>query len=565
MAHKVIMPKAGMAMETGKIVKWLKEEGDMVETGEPLLEIETDKVNMEVEAMNTGVLLKKLYEEGTEIPVVRTIGYIGEQGESIPDEPKKAVQNKEESAEVQSKPQSKEEAYDIVVVGGGPAGYIAAIKAARLGAKTALVEKSVVGGTCLNRGCIPTKTYLKTAEVIESIGHAEARGVLIADASVRVDIHKAVAEKNKVVKKLTDGVAALLKSNGVKVFNGQAKINADKTIIVDSNTRISANKVIFAGGSKVARLNLPGMDSKYVLTSDEILDIDVIPRKLAIIGGGVIGVEMATIFRSFGSDVTIIELMDNVVPMMDKDVSATLRQSLEAKGIAIHTTTKLEKLEEKNGKILVYTDKQKPIEADNALLSIGRVPDISAIEELDIELERGRVKVDDTMKSSIDWIYAPGDINGKLMLAHAAYKMGEIAAENAMGAGKKANLSYVPSCVYTMPEIGSVGMTEQQAKKTHNVSIGLFPFGANGRALASGETQGFVKVITDKQYGEVLGVHIIGPAAAELINEAASLMAMEVTAYEISDIIHGHPTFSECFMEAAADSLGECLHLPRKN
>ena len=558
MAYRVIMPKAGMAMETGKIVRWLKAEGEKVETGEPLLEIETDKVNMEVEAMNSGTLLKILAQEGETFPVITTIGYIGEPGESI-------EEDKPASEAVQPVAGTDEsiKKYDVVVVGGGPAGYVAAIKAARLGAKTALVEKSVVGGTCLNRGCIPTKTYLKTAEMIEHLRHAAQRGVMIADDKIKIDMPKAVAEKNKVVKQLTGGVAALLKSNGVDVYNGEAQIHPDKTVSA-GDVKISADKLIFAGGSKAAKLKLPGMESPHVLTSDEILDMDHVPDSLVIIGGGVIGVEMASVFAAFGSKVTVIELMDNVLPMMDNDVSDVIRKALTKKGITIYTGTKLERIEETGSGVAVYTDKQKPVKAEYALLSIGRVPDVSAVAGLDIELDRGRVKVDDMMRSSIDWIYAPGDINGRCMLAHAAFKMGETAAENTMGHSKKADLKYVPSCVYTMPEIGSVGLTEQKASEKYDISVGRFPFSANGRALASGETEGFIKVITDKRHGEVLGVHIVGPAAAELINEAASLMASEVTANEIAGIIHGHPTFAEAFMEAAADSLGECLHLPPK-
>ena len=563
MAYKVIMPKAGMAMETGKIVKWFKEEGEVVETGEPLLEIETDKVNMEVEAMNSGVLLKIVAQAGETIPVVQTIGYIGEPGETAAED-----KFENDASNVQTKgTQEKQESiktdmvrYDIVVVGGGPAGYIAAIKAARLGAKTALVEKSAVGGTCLNRGCIPTKTYLKTAEMIEHIRHAAQRGIMIADAQLSIDMPKAVKEKNSVVKQLMGGVAMLLKSNSVEVYNGKAKIYLDKTVLV-GDTRIFADKVIFAGGSKAAKLNLPGMDSHRVLTSDEILDLDHVPQSLVIIGGGVIGVEMASVFAAFGSKVTVIELMDNVLPMMDSDVSDVIRKTLEKKGIIVYTGTELEKIEDTEGGVVVYTDNQQPIKADYALLSIGRVPDLSAAEGLELELERGKVKVNDMMQSSIDWIYAPGDINGRSMLAHAAFKMGETAAENAMGHSKKADFSYVPSCVYTSPEVGSVGMTEQQAKAKHDVNIGKFPFRANGRAIASGEIEGFVKVITDKKYGQLLGVHIVGPCAAELINGSASLMAMEVTANEIADIIYGHPTYAEAFMEAAADAVDQSLHL----
>ena len=452
--------------------------------------------------------------------------------------------------------------YDIAVVGGGPAGYMAAIKAARLGAKTVLFEKSVVGGTCLNRGCIPTKTYLKTAEIIAHIHSAKQRGIMLAASDITMNMSVAVNEKNKVVKQLTSGIAALLKNNGVDVYHGEAKINADKTVSVGSDV-FAVEKVILAGGSRAAKLNLPGMDSKRVLTSDEILDIDHVPGDLVIVGGGVIGVEMACVFAAFGSRVTILELADRLLPMLDSDVSLTIRKSLEKKDIIIHAGVKLEKVEELKNKITVFTDKQH-LMADYVLLSVGREPDLSAVSGIEIETERGRIKTDDAMRTSVDWIYAPGDINGRSMLAHAAFAMGDVAAENAMGNYKTADLKYVPSCVYTTPEVGCVGLGEQQAKETHDISIGLYPFRSNGRALASGEAEGFVKVITDKRFGEVLGVHIVGPGAAEMINEAASLMNAEVTANEIAGYIHAHPTYSEAFMEAAADSIHQCLHLPVK-
>lgn len=564
MAVEIIMPKAGMAMEEGTILKWLKKEGEKVEAGEPLMEIETDKVSMEIEAPVSGVLLKILNYEGAVVPVTQTIAYIGEAGEQVD---KSIVPG---SGDVQ--PQKTEKAensensksmYDVIVIGGGPSGYVAAIKAAQLGGKVAVVEKDVVGGTCLNRGCIPTKTYLKNAEIIQSIKHARKRGIVVDETSLKVNMDETVKLKDDVVKTLTSGVTGLLKSNGIKIYKGIGKILKDKSVQV-GDERLITRKIILAGGSKVARIKIPGIESTLVLTSDEILNLKEVPNNLAIIGGGVIGVEMAMVFNSFGSQVTILEVMDRIVPAMDGEVSQELMKSMTKMGIKILTSKKLEKIDERNYKLYLSLDDGQVIEADKALLSIGRIPDLDGTGEIEFEMERGKIKVNEKMETSVEGIYAPGDINGQFMLAHAAFKMGETAAINAMGGDARSELKNVPGCIYTMPEIGSVGLTEEEARKKYDINIGRFPFAANGRALTSGEGTGFVKVITEKRYGEVLGVHIIGPSAAEIINEAGALMEMQVTAHEIAEIIHGHPTFSEAFMEAAADSMGICIHLPKK-
>lgn len=557
MAYNIIMPKSGMTMEEGKIIKWLKAEGDRVEKGDVILEIETDKTVMEVETEHAGVLLKIVKNAGETVPVTETIGYIGAKDERIetpgakpqldtPVEPKLA------------------DGFDVVVIGGGPAGYIAAIKAAQLGGKVALVEKDKVGGTCLNRGCIPTKTYLKTAEMIDHLRALGHRGVMVQDALFTVNMATAKAEKDTVIRKLTGGVGALLKSNGVEIIEGEGVVKPDKTVVIDSKRTIVTKNVIYAGGSIAHKINIPGVESRRVVTSDEILDLTTIPDSLVIIGGGVIGIEMATIFNRFGSRVHIIELEDRIIPQMDTEISAVIRKSLEAQGILISIGTKITGFDETDNGLRVLIEGKDPVICDLALLSIGRKPDLSGLREVDVEIIKGCVKTNSRMQSSVSWIYAPGDINGQLMLAHAAFKMGEISALNAMGYESSVDLRYVPKCIYTMPEVGCVGLTEEQAKIKHDISVGKFPFGGNGRALASGEGVGFIKVVTDIKNGEVLGVHIVGPNAAEMVNEAAALMAMEITAYEIADIIHAHPTYSEAFMEAAADSLGRCLHLKPK-
>ncbi len=453
--------------------------------------------------------------------------------------------------------------YDIAIIGGGPAGYVAAIKSAQSGAKTILFEKQKLGGTCLNRGCIPTKTYLKTAEIIEEIKHVKQRGVVLNDDSFEVDMKKAVAEKNKVVKTLTSGVGSLLKSNGVTVVDAKAYINSQRKIVADEVEYESKN-IIIATGSKASVPPIKGADSDKVITSDEILDIDHVPDELVIIGGGVIGLEMAMVFSSFGSKVTIIELMDRVLPTMDSDISAEMAKHLKKAKIEVFTGIKVEQIVDGGKKAMVKASNGKEYSADYVLLSVGRAPVSDDICQIPLEKNRGFIKVNEYLETSEPGIYAVGDVNGKMMLAHAGSKMGEIAVSNALGNRTRFESNCIPASVYTMPEVGSVGMTLEQASETAQVKTGIFPFGANGRALASGMAVGFVKMVVDAKTDEILGVHIIGPNAAEMINEAAALMDQEVTAEELAEITHSHPTFGESLMEAAGAALGRCVHLPKK-
>ncbi|WP_019323028.1 dihydrolipoyl dehydrogenase [Streptococcus mutans] len=579
MAVEIIMPKLGVDMQEGEIIEWKKQEGDEVKEGDILLEIMSDKTNMEIEAEDSGVLLKIVKGNGQVVPVTEVIGYIGAAGEAIEtnaapaalaDDLKAAGLEVpdtlgESAAPAAQKTPLADDEYDMIVVGGGPAGYYAAIRGAQLGGKVAIVEKSEFGGTCLNKGCIPTKTYLKNAEILDGIKIAAGRGINFASTNYTIDMDKTVAFKDTVVKTLTSGVQGLLKANKVTIFNGLGQVNPDKTVTVGSET-IKGHNIILATGSKVSRINIPGIDSPLVLTSDDILDLREIPKSLAVMGGGVVGIELGLVYASYGTEVTVIEMADRIIPAMDKEVSLELQKILSKKGMNIKTSVGVAEIVEANNQLTLKLNDGSEVVAEKALLSIGRVPQLSGLENLNLELERGRIKVDDYQETSISGIYAPGDVNGRKMLAHAAYRMGEVAAENAIwGNVRKANLKYTPAAVYTHPEVAMCGITEEQARQEYgNVLVGKSSFSGNGRAIASNEAQGFVKVVADAKYHEILGVHIIGPAAAEMINEASTIMENELTVDELLRSIHGHPTFSEVMYEAFADVLGEAIHNPPK-
>lgn len=568
MAHEIIMPKAGIDMTEGEIVKWLKKEGDPVTEGEIILEIMTDKTSMELEAEASGILLKIIGQEGETVPVTTVIGYIGEEGEEVVAEKDKYTAPKEEEVEEEESHKTLtrlEDSYNVIVIGGGPAGYVAAIRASQHGAKVAIVEKGEFGGTCLNVGCIPTKAYLSTGEIIEGVENAASRGISFESTNYKVDMPKVVQYKNSVVRKLTSGVEALLRSNQVDIFKGVGKINKNKDVVVDGTTVVKGDKIIIAGGSKVSSINMPGIDNPNVLSSDDLLALEELPETLAVIGGGVIGIEMAQAFESLGSKVTVIEMMDRIIPSIDHEASDLITKLLKKKGVQIMTSTKIIELADKGGKVEVRLEGGKSVVADKVLVSIGRRPDIEALGDLDFEMEGGKLKVDRYMETSVKGIYAPGDVNAIKMLAHVAFRMGEVAADNAVkGNHRELKLHSSPSVVYTHPEVAMVGLTEEEARAKYDIRVGRFDFAANGRAMASGDNVGFVKVIADNTYGEILGVHIVGPAAAEIINQASLIMEMEITVDEVVKTIYGHPTYSEALFEACADVLGEAVHIPKR-
>lgn len=456
--------------------------------------------------------------------------------------------------------------FDVAVIGGGPAGYVAAIRAAQRGGKVALFERGNVGGTCLNRGCIPTKTFVKVGCAMRSFERAPERGIVFsAPTTASVDMAKVVGYKDSVVKKLTGGVSGLLRSKHVTVINGDAGLTADCKIKCGAEL-YEAKNIILCGGSKVTMLPIPGIDSPNVLTSDELLDIDHVPKRLFIIGAGIIGCEFAAPFSHFGSKVTIVDAADRITPMLDSDLSAGLTKGLKDLGVDVITGKTVEKVCDRDGKSYVYVA-GKEYEADTVLLCVGRSPVLDCLGEMrdSVALDNGHIAVDEHCRTNIPNIYACGDITNRANLAGAAFKMGECAAECCMGADKSVNLNYIPNCIHAEPDAASLGLTEEEARAKYgeNLLVGKFPFSGNGMALAENETTGFVKVLAERQCGEIVGVHILGGSAGEMICEAADLMTTEISIYEAADIMHPHPSLAEAFSEACNDALGQCIHLKK--
>lgn len=457
--------------------------------------------------------------------------------------------------------------YDVAVIGGGPAGYVAAIRASQLGGKVVLFERDELGGTCLNRGCVPTKTIVKTGGYIRAFEQAEQRGVVFsAPVTASVDMKKVTEYKNGVVKKLTGGVSALLRSNKVDVVRGEAKLARGKKILCADKSYEAKNVILCAGG-RIRRVDIPTVGSPKVLYSDDMLNIDYVPEKLFIIGAGIIGCEFAFPFAHFGSKVTIIDTAERVTPMLDRDLSEGIAQGLKSLGVEIITGKSVDKLTERGGKSYVGVSGAE-YEADAVLICAGRDSVLDCLGELsaDIKTENGKVVTDLACRTNLPGVYACGDITTLASLANAAIKMGETAAENAMGGEKKVDLTKVPLCIHSEPEAASLGLTEEKAREVYGdkLLVGRFQFCNNGMALASGETDGFVKVLAESTYGEIVGVHVLGGYSSELISEAIDIMTAELTIYEAADIIHPHPALSEAFMEACADAIGRSVHLPRK-
>ncbi len=457
---------------------------------------------------------------------------------------------------------------DLVVIGGGPAGYAAAIRAGQKGMKTLLIESRDIGGTCLNRGCIPTKAFFRSQEVFHLSERAAEFGIQVKIEGV--DWPKVLARKNKVVKQLTGGVRFLLRKAGVEIVDGIGSFLDNRTIEFigkdEKKESIQAKHILIATGSKSAQLPVPGAGLEGVIDSDQMLDLPSIPEKLVVIGGGYIGMEMACILNKFGTQVEVVEMLPNILPIADSEVVKLFIEILEKRDMKIHTSAKVVEIS-KDKKLKVSYEQNgemKLAEGDYVLVATGRVPMTDNLypEKAGIEMDKNAVIADLQMKTSVPSIYAAGDVNGKYLLAHVAFKEAEVAINNLMGKPAAMDYRVVPNCIFCSPEISSVGLTEEEALASgFDVKIGRFPFRAVGKALIEGETEGFVKIIADQKTGEILGAHIIGPHASDLIGEMTLAMALESTPEEIAHTIHPHPTLTETVMEAADSVFGTSLHL----
>ena len=465
---------------------------------------------------------------------------------------------------------SANEAFDVVIIGSGPGGYVAAVRAGQLGLRTAIIEKDKnLGGTCLLRGCIPTKALLHTADVFDEFKHAKSVGVVASD--VTLDFDQAQKNKNKVVLKGSKGVEFLMKKNKAQVIKGTAHIDGPGRITVtaaDNSTQsIATRNIIIATGSVPRSLpNLP-IDGTHIITSDEILELAEIPKSLIVLGAGAVGVEFASMFARFGTDTTIMELLPHLLPIEDEEISVILEKSFKKQGIKVFTSTGFQSASVEDGQVKITArigEETRQFAAEKFLVAVGRraYTDGLGLENTRVELERGYIKVDDHMRTAEPNVYAIGDVIPTPWLAHVASAEGVLAVETIAGKNPHPiNYDHVPGCTYCQPEVASVGLTEAKARERgYDVQVGRFSIPVLAKAQIVGATEGLVKVVSDKRYDEVLGLHIIGPHATEMIVEGGAALQMEATVEEMIHMIHAHPTVSESIHEAFEDAHGMVSH-----
>lgn len=467
---------------------------------------------------------------------------------------------------------NQSKAYDLIIIGSGPGGYVAAIRAAQLGMSVLIVEREPrLGGVCTLWGCIPAKALLHTADLLEEARHGAEVGVTVRE--VRLDMNAAMKHKEKVVRQSTNGIAYLMKKNRVDVANGFGRLSGTGRVSVagpdGAETIYTARNVIVATGS--APRSLPGMDidDQTILSSTSIMEVAEVPKSLLVIGSGAVGVEFASMHARFGSKVTIVEILPRIVPLEDEDISRELAASFKRQGIAIYPETRVERLTKTDGGVELIArssgDKTETFRAEKVLMAVGRKPLSEGIglEALSIATEKGFIRTDGFMRTNVPGVYAIGDVVPTQALAHVASAEGVVAVEHMAGKETRPlNYDQVPGCTYCSPEVGSIGLTEARARERgYDVVVGKFPFSASGKARIINQASGFVKIVAEKKYDEVLGVHIVGPSATELIAEAGAALKLEATSEELVRTIHAHPTLSEAICEAAEAVGGHSIHI----
>lgn len=456
----------------------------------------------------------------------------------------------------------------IIIIGGGPAGYVAAITAAQHGQHVTIIDQGPLGGTCLNEGCMPTKSLLESAGVYSQLQHASEFGIRFPSEQIEIDWNTVQARKNKIVSTLVQGIQYLMRKNKIKVVKGTASFLSSGRLQVEHNGQqeeMSADKIIIASGSEPVPLPFAPFDGDWVIHSGQAMKLPQVPESLLIIGGGVIGCEFASIYSRLGTKVTILEMAYQLLPGEDQDVAQVLHKQLESEGVTIYPSTKLIDLNKDKKKAIFENENGlHEIQSDYVLVSIGRSPRVNnlGLENIGVDFSKHGIQVNEQMQTSVPNIYACGDVIGGIQLAHVAFHEGKIAALNACGVDAEADYRAVPRCIYTSPEIASVGLTEKQAREQHgDIRVGEFPFAANGKALIANERSGKVKVIIEPEFGEIVGVSIVGLHATELIGQGAVMLQAEMTTESMENFIAAHPSLSEGIHEALLSAMGHAVHV----
>ena len=574
MAVDIRVPTLGESVTSATVARWLKQPGEAVAADEPLVELETDKVTVEVNAPSAGVLGAHQAGDGAEVSIGDVLGRIEAEGTAAAapvDAPKaESAPAKTEAAPAPAASAAPvAESFDVIVIGSGPGGYVCAIRAAQLGLKTACVEmRDTLGGTCLNIGCIPSKALLQSSENFHELAESfKDHGILVD--GIKLDLARMQARKGEVVTANVKGVEFLFKKNKITWLKGAGRVVAAGQVAVGDTIYGAKNIVIATGSESVPLANVP-VDEKRIVTSTGALELSEVPKHLMVIGGGVIGLELGSVWRRLGAEVTVVEFLDRIVPGMDSEVAKTFERLLTRQGLKFRLSSKVTGATPTDHGVELKIEPAKggeaeTMQADVVLLAIGRRPYTQALGlvEAGVEMDqRGFVKTDAHYRTNIAGIYAIGDVITGPMLAHKAEDEGVACAELIAGQAGHVNYEAIPSVVYTWPEVASIGATEETLKKDGVAyNVGKFPFLANGRARAMGSTDGFVKILADKTTDRVLGAHIIGPDAGTLIAEIAIAIEFGASAEDIARTCHAHPTLSEVVKEAALAADGRALHI----